>query len=191
MDERNFDRLTVALTGDGSTRRGVLGGLAALLGVAGIGGLDVLDAEAKKNNQDKKKIKRLRRRLRRQRRKNNQQNGVTIIDLGDTTTLFPAGTVLGDLSLQQILDALDVADQSALENLLGIDLVGDILGGTLTCDATNVAILRLCATGFCDEATNTCAACPTGQICGDGDGLAGLVCCIEGAVCADVGCVLD
>jgi hypothetical protein len=189
MDERNFDRLTVALSGDGSTRRGVLGGLAALLGIAGIGGLDAFDAEAKKG--DNKKVKRLRRRLRRQRRKNNKQNGVTIINEGDTTSLLPAGTNLGGLTVQNVLDALGLDDVADLDGILPTSVLDDLVGGSgIVCAADNLAVLRLCATGYCDEASNTCAPCPNGQLCGDGDGVAGLVCCIEGAVCADVGCVL-
>lgn len=194
MDERNFDRFTLALTGEGSTRRRVVGGLAALLGIAGIGGLDALDAEAKKNKnkKNKKKIRRLRRRLRRlrrQRTQNNQDNGVTIVE--GATNLFPAGTNLGTLTLEQVLSAFDDIDQSALEAILGADVVGAIVAGTLTCDSGNQSIIRLCATGFCNEANGECASCPSGQICGDDDGLVGLVCCIEGAVCADVGCILD
>ncbi len=206
MDERHFDRFTLALTGEGSTRRRVVGGLAALLGIAGIGGLDALDAEAKKkkNKKNKKKIKRLRRRLRRERRRrtqNNSNNGVTIIE-GDTT-LLPAGgdltslnvgDILGSLGLDTVAELTDLLEGEGLGGILDLNALG-LLGigdnADLVCIPTSRTILALCATGSCDEANNTCSDCPDARTCGDEDNLAGLVCCVEGFICGDLGCVVD
>jgi hypothetical protein len=48
----------------------------------------------------------------------------------------------------------------------------------------------LCQSGSCSTSTNNCTACDQNRLCGQDDNLAGLVCCVEGFVCADLGCVL-
>jgi hypothetical protein len=63
MDDARFDRITAALSGDGSTRRRLLGGVAggglaaAVASIFGVAGFNAMEAEAKK----KKKRRRRRR----------------------------------------------------------------------------------------------------------------------------------
>jgi hypothetical protein len=198
MERSRFDRLAVALAGDDATRRRVLGGvagggLAALLGnVLGDGRFGALEADAKN------------RRRRRRRRRRNRNNQVTGVPITNNVNLFPAGQNLTELTVQQVLDALGLPDISSLTSLLEGEGVVDTsvleqLGGLLAddviglgCDASSVTILSLCQTGFCDEDTDTCAACPdeqgNQQRCDTDDGL---VCCVEGFICVNAECVLD
>ncbi len=73
-----------------------------------------------------------------------------------------------------------------------INLVGNNISLTTigqTCNGSKVTA-ALCQSGFCDVTTNTCQSCPTNQTCGNDDGVAGQVCCANGFVCADLGCVM-
>ena len=76
-------------------------------------------------------------------------------------------------------------DQS-VQHLLatGATLVG------ATCDGTQ-ATAGLCRSGYCNTGDNTCQACPESRVCGEDDDNDGLVCCVDGYVCADLGCVAD
>lgn len=66
---------------------------------------------------------------------------------------------------------------------------GGVLPTGIICGVTPGAP-SLCKSGFCNTGTNTCAGCPDSRVCGEDDGLAGMVCCIDGFICADLGCVL-
>lgn len=63
------------------------------------------------------------------------------------------------------------------------------VGTGFVCDGTK-ATAGLCRSGYCDTLTNTCQQCPSSQVCGRDDTLEGMVCCANGFVCADLGCVL-
>ena len=68
-------------------------------------------------------------------------------------------------------------------------LIGN--GGALpvgtTCDGSQTTA-ALCQSGYCNTVTNTCEDCPSSRVCGEDDGLAGMVCCVDGYVCTDLGC---
>jgi len=65
----------------------------------------------------------------------------------------------------------------------------NLLGAPVVCDGT-AATAVFCASGFCSVATNNCEGCPTSRICGENDDNPGLVCCVDGFICADLGCVV-
>jgi hypothetical protein len=162
MDGERFDGLAKALAG-GVSRRGVLKGLAGggAAGLLAALGLGAAAPEAAEaHRRPGCRTAACRRHWRKHRKANNTQNGTTIH--GGTAT----ATLLGN----------------------GASLTVSPLGAAV-CDGTK-ATASLCASGFCDVATNTCQPCPTNRVCGQDDGLTGLVCCVDGFVCADLGCVL-
>lgn len=170
MDSQRFDELTAKLA-SGASRRTVLKGLTggALAGLAAVLGAGIADP----NDVAAHRIRgchslRCRRHRRKHRKQNNTQSG-TIINGGDVT--------IGGITI------------TPLGNGVSLSTLNAILGGTFVCDGTQ-ATTQLCQSGFCDTANNTCAGCPDSRVCGEDDGLAGLVCCIDGFVCADLGCVL-
>jgi hypothetical protein len=163
MDANRFDEATKTLA-TSTSRRALLRGAAGggLAALLAAVGLGVAGPEgAEAHRRPGCHTAACRRHRRKHRKKNNTQNG-TVITTGDTNV-----TLLGN----------------------GVSLATLPLGGAL-CDGTQLTA-GLCRSGFCDVATNTCGECPTSRVCGHDDGLVGLVCCINGYVCGDLGCVLE
>jgi len=100
------------------------------------------------------------RRRRRRRRKQRTQN-----NQNNGTTINQGNTTL-------------IQNGSLVDNALGV----------AGCDGTAVTA-SLCASGFCNTLTGKCGECPTDRVCGNNDDNPGLVCCVNGFICANLGCV--
>lgn len=159
MDRERFDELTLRVA-EGSSRRSLMRGLAGG-GLAGLlASLGMREAAAETEAEGNRK--RRRRRRRRQRQKRQDKNTRTQNNRNNGTEIS-----IGDTNL--------IADGGLLVDV--------------TCNNADIEIVSLCQTGYCDELTNRCAEFPNSQICGRNDNDQGLVCCINGTRCTDLGCV--